>query len=53
MKTNEKVKEFDAVKMMKDVRDKVSEDTQSMTLDQFKKYTADKLKNSPLKAIGR
>lgn len=48
-----KVKAFDAVKMMRDVRDKVSEETQNMTLEQLKKYIADKLKNSPLKAIGR
>ena len=48
-----KVKAFDAVKMMRDVRDKLSEETQNMTLEQLKKYIADKLKNSPLKAIGR
>ena len=51
METKEKV--FDAVKMMRDARDKVSEQTQNMTLEQLKKYIADKLKNSPLKTIGR
>ena len=53
METKEKVKAFDAVKMMRDVRDKISEETQNMTLEQLKKYIADGLKNSPLKTIGR
>ena len=53
METKEKVKAFDAVKMMRDVRDRVSEETQNMTLEQLKKYIADRLKNSPLKTIGR
>ncbi|MEJ0055828.1 MAG: hypothetical protein WDN75_09375 [Bacteroidota bacterium] len=53
MASEEKVKAFDAVKMMRDVRDKVSEETQDMSLKQLKKYIADKLKNSPLKALGR
>jgi hypothetical protein len=51
MKT--KAKTFDAVKMMRDVRDKISEETQNMTLEQLKKYIEDKLKNSRLKTIGR
>lgn len=51
METKEKT--FDAVKMMRDVRDKISEETQSMTLEQLKKYIASKLKNSNLKTIGR
>ena len=50
METKEKV--FDAVKMMRDARDKVSEQTQNMTLEQLKKYIADKLKNSPFRTIG-
>jgi len=53
MGTKEKTKEFDAVKMMRDIREKISEETQNMTLDQLKKYIADRLKNSPLKEIGR
>ena len=53
METKEKVKTFDAVKMMRDIRDKVSDDTQDMTLEQLKKYIADRLKNSHLKTIGR
>ena len=53
METKEKVKTFDAVKMMRDIRDKISNDTQNMTLEQLKKYIADRLKNSDLKTIGR
>jgi len=53
METKEKIKAFDAVKMMRDARDKISEETQNMTLEQMKKYLADRLKNSPLKTVGR
>jgi len=53
MATKEKKKTFDAVKMMRDIRDKISEETQNMTLEQLKKYIADRLKNSNLKAVGR
>jgi hypothetical protein len=48
-----KTKTFDAVKMMRDIRDKISEETQNMTLEQLKKYIADRLKNSNLKTVGR
>ena len=53
MATKEHTKTFDAVKMMRDIRDKVSSETQNMTLQQLKKYIADRLKNSPLKTIGK
>ena len=53
MATKDKTKAFDAVKMMRDIRDKISEETQNMTLEQLKKYIADRLKNSHLKAVGR
>ena len=53
METKEKTKAFDAVKMMIDIRDKIGNETQKMTLDQLKKYIADRLKNSHLKTIGR
>jgi hypothetical protein len=53
MQTKAKIKTFDAVKMMREIRDKVSDETQSMTLEQLKKYIADRLKKSPLKTIGR
>ncbi len=44
---------FDAVKMMRDVRGKISEETQYMTLEPLKEYIADKLINSKFKQIGR
>jgi hypothetical protein len=53
METKEKIKSFDAVKAMRDARDKISEDTQNMTLEQLKKYIADRLKSSQIKSIGR
>lgn len=53
MGTKKHTKTFDAVKMMRDIREKVSQETQDMTLEQIKKYIADRLKNSNLKAIGR
>jgi hypothetical protein len=53
MEIKDKTKAFDAVKMMRDIRDKISEETQNMTLEQLKKYIADRLKNSNLKTVGR
>jgi hypothetical protein len=53
METKVKAKAFDAVKMMRDIRNKISEETQNMTLEQLKKYIADRLKNSNLKTVGR
>ena len=53
METKYKTKTFDAVKMMRDIRDKISEETQNMTLEQLKKYIAERLKNSNLKTVGR
>jgi hypothetical protein len=53
METKDKTKEFDAVKMMREIRDKISNETQNMSLDQLKKYIADRLKGSKWKATGR
>lgn len=53
METRSKIKTFDSVKMMREIRDKISDETQGMTLDQLKKYIAEKLKKSNLKTIGR
>lgn len=53
METKDKTKAFDAVKMMRDIRDKITNETQSMTLEELKKYIADKLKKSNLKKVGR
>lgn len=50
MKTNKKEKTFDAVKMMREIRDEISQETQNMTFDQLKAYIKKKLaeKNSQL-----
>ncbi len=53
METKGKIKTFDAVKMMREIRDKITDETQAMTLEQLKAYIADKLKQSHLKTIGR
>lgn len=53
MATKEQTKTFDAVKMMRDIRDKVTAETENMTFAQLKKYLADRLKDSPLKMIGK
>jgi hypothetical protein len=52
MKT-EKEKTFDAVKMMRDIRDKISNETQNMTYEEFKKYLESRIKESGLKPIGQ
>ena len=53
MQTENKAKRFDAIKMMREIRDKISDETQGMSLDQLKKYVADRLKKSNRKTIGR
>jgi hypothetical protein len=52
MKTTKKTKTFDAVKMMRDVRDKVSMETQNMSLEELKNYIKTRLNESKLKPIG-
>ena len=51
MKTK-KEKSFDAVKMMRDIRDKISLETQNMTFEDLKKYIETHIKSSGLKPIG-
>jgi hypothetical protein len=52
MKTK-KEKTFDAVKMMREIRDKISEETENMTFDELKKYIDTRIKSSGLKPIGQ
>ncbi|NOU17428.1 MAG: hypothetical protein HOO91_07715 [Bacteroidales bacterium] len=52
MKTK-KEKTFDAVKMMREIRDKISNETQNMTFEEFKKYLESRIKESGLKPIGQ
>jgi len=53
METNKKEKTFDAVKMMRDIRDKVSSETENMTFDELKAYIKQRLADSKTKLIGQ
>ena len=53
METIKKEKSFDAVKMMRDIRDKISAETQNMTFAELKAYMKDKMKESKLKPVGQ
>ena len=53
MKTNKKEKAFDAVKMMREVRDKISQETQNMTFEQLKAHIKIKLTENNVKLIGQ
>lgn len=52
MKTK-KEKSFDSVKMMREIRDKISMETQNMTFEELKKYIDTRIKKSGLKPIGQ
>ena len=53
METTKKEKSFDAVKMMRDTRDKISSETQNMTLDELKNYIKLKLADDKTKLVGQ
>ncbi len=53
METTKKEKAFDAVKMMRDIRDRISEETQNMSFEELKKYIETRIKNSGLKPVGQ
>ena len=53
MKTTEKTKTFDAVKMMREAREKITSETQNMTLPELKKYIEKQLEKSKFKPIGK
>ena len=46
-------KQFDAVKMMRDIRDKISSETQNMTFEELKAYIQQQLADNQTKLIGR
>ena len=43
MKTNKKAKDFDAVKMMREIRNKINSETKEMTFEELRKYIDSKL----------
>jgi CO dehydrogenase/acetyl-CoA synthase beta subunit len=53
METTKKEKQFDAVKMMRDIRDKISSETQNMTFDELKVYIKEKLDDNKTKLVGQ
>lgn len=53
METTKKEKPFDAVKMMREIRDKISSETQNMTFDQLKAYIKQKLEDNKTKLVGQ
>ena len=53
MKTIKKEKTYDAVKMMREIRDKISYETQDMTFAELKAYIQKQLAESKLKPIGQ
>ena len=53
MKINKDEKAFDAVKMMREVRDKISQETQNMSLEELKVYVKKKLTDNNAKIIGK
>ena len=53
MKKIKNEKTFDAVKMMRDIRDKISTETQNMSFEQLKAYIKAKLAESKIKPVGK
>ena len=53
METTNTTKTFDAVKMMRDIRDKISAETQDMSFEELKAYIKKQLTESKTKLIGK
>lgn len=51
METITKQKTFDAVKMMREIRDKISVETQNMSFEELKTYISKKLSDSKTESI--
>lgn len=51
MKMNKKEKRFDAVKMMREIRDKISSETANMSFEELKKYMESRFKKGGLKPV--
>jgi hypothetical protein len=49
---NKMKKDFDAVKMMREIRNKISAETQDMTFPELKKYMETRLKTAGLNRLG-
>jgi hypothetical protein len=53
METIKKEKTFDAVKMMREIRDKISVETENMTFEELKAYIKTQLANNKSKLVGQ
>ena len=53
METTKKEKQFDAVKMMRKKKKKISSETQNMTFDELKAYIKQKLADNKTKLVGQ
>ena len=53
MEKKKKEKTFDAVKMMREIRDKISHETQNMTFEQLKAYIKAKLTENNTTLVGQ
>jgi hypothetical protein len=53
MEMIKKEKQFDSVKMMRDIRDKISLETQNMNFDELKAYIKQKLAENKAKLVGQ
>jgi hypothetical protein len=50
---NKKEKSFDAVKMMREIRDKISSETENMTFDELKAYIKAQILKGDKKLVGQ
>ena len=53
METTKKEKQFDAVKMMRDIREEISFETQNMTFEELKAYIKKKLEDNKSTLVGQ
>lgn len=53
METIKNKKKFDAVKMMRDIRNKISFETQNMTFEELKAYIDKKLIEGKARLVGK
>jgi hypothetical protein len=53
METTKKEKQFDAVKMMREIRNKISSETHNMTFEELKVYIKQKLADNKTKLVGQ
>jgi hypothetical protein len=53
METIKKEKKFDAVKMMREIRNKISDETKGMTLAELKEYIQTRIAENKFKPIGQ